>query len=109
MAMANGTTKGNAKVIVNFSYGDWPMTLEVADITSDGLAVKLGQIVKVLDEAGATPAAHAPTTNAAPAAPGGNEPPICEYHGPMKASTKAPGTFYCPQKMGDGSYCKSKA
>lgn len=36
------------------------------------------------------------------------EAPICEYHGPMKESTKRPGTFFCPAKMGDGSYCKSK-
>ncbi len=35
--------------------------------------------------------------------------PVCQYHGPMKESTKRPGTWFCPQKMGDGSYCKSKA
>lgn len=34
--------------------------------------------------------------------------PVCPYHGPMKSSTKVPGTFYCPQKMGDGTYCKTK-
>jgi hypothetical protein len=46
-----------------------------------------------------------------PAATGAAEAgtPVCEYHGPMKASSKAPGTWYCPSKMGDGSYCKSKA
>jgi hypothetical protein len=25
----------------------------------------------------------------------------------MKESTKAQGTWYCPAKMADGSYCKS--
>ncbi len=34
---------------------------------------------------------------------------VCQYHGPMKESTKRPGTYFCPAKMGDGSYCKSKA
>jgi hypothetical protein len=36
------------------------------------------------------------------------EPPRCPYHGPMKASTKAPGTFFCTARMGDDSYCKSR-
>lgn len=35
--------------------------------------------------------------------------PTCEYHGAMKASTKRPGSWFCSHKMGDGSYCKSKA
>jgi hypothetical protein len=31
--------------------------------------------------------------------------PACKYHGTMKASTKAPGSFYCTKKLHDGSYC----
>lgn len=34
--------------------------------------------------------------------------PTCLYHGAMKESTKVPGTFFCPSKMGDGSYCKER-
>ncbi len=34
---------------------------------------------------------------------------VCQYHGPMKESSKRPGTYFCPAKMGDGSYCRSKA
>ena len=34
--------------------------------------------------------------------------PRCQWHGAMKESTKAKGTWYCPAKMGDGSYCKSR-
>ena len=37
------------------------------------------------------------------------EAPICQYHGPMKPSGKAPGTWYCTAKMGNGEYCKEKA
>lgn len=34
--------------------------------------------------------------------------PVCEFHGPMKASTARPGTYYCPKRLGNGEYCKSK-
>jgi hypothetical protein len=49
----------------------------------------------------------APEGKGAKALPQG-EIPICPYHGPMKPSEKAKGTFYCPAKMGDGSFCKEK-
>jgi hypothetical protein len=34
--------------------------------------------------------------------------PVCAWHGAMKESTRAKGTWYCPAKMADGSYCKSR-
>jgi hypothetical protein len=43
-----------------------------------------------------------------PASPPAAETPMCEWHGAMKASTKAPGTFYCTKKKADGSYCTSR-
>jgi hypothetical protein len=47
------------------------------------------------------------TTDTASTPPSG--PPTCRYHGPMKPSEKAPGTFYCTKKMGDGSgYCRER-
>jgi hypothetical protein len=33
------------------------------------------------------------------------QPPVCNYHGAMKPSSKAPGSFYCTKKLHDGSYC----
>ncbi len=33
---------------------------------------------------------------------------VCAYHGSMKESSKVPGTWFCPKKMADGSYCKEK-
>lgn len=36
-----------------------------------------------------------------------DNPPSCPYHGPMKRSKHYDG-FFCPAKMGDGSYCKEK-
>jgi hypothetical protein len=34
--------------------------------------------------------------------------PVCAYHGAMKPSEKAKGMWYCPAKMADGSYCKTR-
>jgi hypothetical protein len=34
--------------------------------------------------------------------------PVCRWHGGMKESIKAPGTWYCPNKMADGSYCQER-
>lgn len=36
------------------------------------------------------------------------ETPICPVHGPLKQSTKAPGTWFCSKKNFDGSYCQSR-
>jgi hypothetical protein len=47
----------------------------------------------------------------APAGPSTVQPtqtPVCSWHGAMKESTKAKGTWYCPAKMADGSYCKAR-
>jgi len=50
---------------------------------------------------------------AAPEKPGATPPqtpppaPVCQWHGPMKPSTKH-GGWYCPAKMADGSYCKER-
>ena len=50
-----------------------------------------------------------PAAAVAPRQPQGQgETPQCKYHGPMKASTKAPGTFFCTRKIADGSYCPSR-
>ena len=34
--------------------------------------------------------------------------PACKYHGAMKASSKAPGSFYCTRKLHDGSFCTER-
>jgi hypothetical protein len=36
-------------------------------------------------------------------------PPRCPSHGAMRESTKAPGTWFCTQKLPDGAYCTHKA
>lgn len=53
-------------------------------------------------QAGAVQQPSPPQTS--PSQDGGEH--LCTWHGKMKASTKAPGSYYCTGKMGDGSYCK---
>ena len=77
------------------------------DVQFTGSADQLQATVARLRELGAVP--PTPAARAAVEAEKARTAPVCEFHGPMKESTKAPGTFYCPAKMGDGSYCKSKA
>jgi hypothetical protein len=50
---------------------------------------------------------QAKTTSEA-SAPASGETPTCLYHGAMRESTKVKGTFYCPSRMGDGTFCKEK-
>jgi hypothetical protein len=33
--------------------------------------------------------------------------PVCEFHGKMRQGNR--GGYFCPKKMGNGEYCKSKA
>jgi hypothetical protein len=56
------------------------------------------QAVRALLDAPSAPAQATPAQGA----------PACPTHGPMKPSSKAPGTFYCTKKNYDGSYCKSR-
>lgn len=77
------------------------------DVAFSGTADQLRATVARLKELGAVP--PTPAARQAVEAERQREAPICEFHGPMKESTKRPGTWYCPAKMGDQSYCKSKA
>ena len=52
------------------------------------------------------PAAGQPASQ--PSAPATSETPACPTHGLMKPSPKVPGTFFCPKKLYDGSYCKER-
>jgi hypothetical protein len=77
------------------------------DVCFSGTAEQLPATIKRLREIGAVP--PTPAARQAASEERKREAPVCEYHGAMKESAKRPGTYYCPAKMGDGSYCKSKA
>ena len=48
-----------------------------------------------------------PSTGATTPTPAG--PPLCQWHGAMKESTKVVGTWFCTKKMADGTYCREKS
>jgi hypothetical protein len=77
----------------------FPITIE-----GEGRAGDLKLIVDRLLQAGAEPPTK-PTQKVESVST--DDAPVCEFHGKMKRSNH--GGFYCPKKMGDGSYCKSKA
>lgn len=76
------------------------------EVSFSGNADQLAATVQRLRAIGAVP--PTPAARAAVEAERERTAPVCEFHGPMKESSKRPGTYYCPAKMGDNSYCKSK-
>lgn len=76
------------------------------DVSFSGTAEQLAATVQRLRDLGAVPPTQA--ARAAVEAERERSAPVCQYHGAMKESSKAPGTWYCSAKMGDGTYCKSK-
>jgi hypothetical protein len=84
--------------------------LTIRDETAAGLMPRVLASLEWLQARGFTPPYFPKHNGSAPA--GGNgggdaNAPTCQYHGKMKRSTKFAG-WYCPSKMGDGSYCKEQ-
>ncbi|MCI0338812.1 MAG: hypothetical protein L0226_14650 [Acidobacteria bacterium] len=73
------------------------------EIEAEGKADSLKTLIERLKTIGAQP----PQAKASAKPAGGV--PVCPIHNkPMKASQK-PGTFFCPRRLDDGSYCREKA
>src|SRR5262245_66009683 len=66
----------------------------------EGKADALRGMIDRLKAIGATP----PQSNHG-SQPTADDAPVCEFHGKMKRGNYG---WFCPKKMGDGSYCKSK-
>jgi hypothetical protein len=77
----------------------FPITIE-----GEGKASDLKLIVERLKAIGATPPSL--VNNGRSAESDQTDAPVCEFHGKMKKGNYG---YFCPKKMGDGSYCKSKA
>jgi hypothetical protein len=97
----------------------YPMTtITIAAVSPEGYPITIAlndpaqgamtNWIKLLASKSFTPPAANPTQAAT--APQANGEAVCPYHGPMKESTikGKEGTYYCPKKMADGSYCKEK-
>ncbi len=115
LAGTSGTDRGNLGVVEALKSHPLPEAPASANVfvTLKGRQVQLTlrdtderrllqRLAVVLDQFPLEPKAQASTTPAPP------QPPTCKWHGGMKESIKAPGTWYCPSKMGDGSYCQER-
>lgn len=78
------------------------------DTQVEGNADAVFNFIKRLESLGATPGTQ-PQPSATPAPKAETEEvPKCQYHGKMKRSGRD-GGWFCPKRMGDNSYCQSKA
>jgi hypothetical protein len=91
--------QASAKFSITASIDGFPVQIEV-----EGKADALRGMIDRLKAIGATPpqSSHAATIEPTKA----DDAPVCEYHGKMKRGNYG---WFCPKKMGDSSYCKSKA
>jgi hypothetical protein len=88
-----------AKFTITAILEGFPVTIEL-----EGKAEALKGIIERLRAIGAQP----PQANGKLSATNTDVPPRCNLHNrPMKPSKK-PGGWFCPAKLGDGSYCSEK-
>lgn len=85
-----------ARFTITATLDGFPFTVE-----AEGKAEDLRALVGRLKAIGAQPPQGTAVPNASDSSA-----PVCEYHGSMRQGRHG---WFCPKKMGDGSYCKSKA
>jgi hypothetical protein len=93
-----------ASVNVRLWIGGADVQWMLRDQDEDRLAERLERLLTRFPQ-------QAKATQGAASAPPAQTPasaPICPVHGPMKESSKAPGTWFCSKKLFDGSYCKER-
>lgn len=102
-AAAAALPEAPASVNVRLSIGGADVQWTLRDQDEHRLAERLEALLTRFPQTPKTPAAGA----SAPV-PATGETPICPVHGPLKQSTKAPGTWFCSKKLFDQSYCKER-
>ena len=101
-------TADNNVSITAKSPSGFELTLSLTDQDTATLMKRALSALDWLKAKGFEPAATTGTPAIA-STNGNGAAPTCAYHGAMKPSTKKPGSWYCPAKMADGSYCQEKA
>ena len=106
-AAAAALPEAPASVNVRLCIGGHECQWTLRDVDETRLAERLQALLTRFPQAAKTTedAANAPPAQAQ--TPG--ETPTCPYHGAMRESTKVKGTFYCPSRMEDGTFCKEKS
>ena len=102
-AVAPALPEAPASVNVRLCIGGAEVQWTLRDVDEDRLAERLQALLTRFPQTtkATQDAAHAPT-------PEPQSAPVCAVHGPLKQSTKAPGTWFCSKKNFDGSYCQSR-
>jgi hypothetical protein len=93
-----GQPQASATFVINVILDGFPVQVSV-----EGKADALRGMIDRLKAIGAQPPTMSPAGDIGPSS---SDAPICEFHGKMKKGNYG---WFCPKKMGDGSYCKSKA
>jgi hypothetical protein len=88
----------SAKFTITAIIDGFPVSIEIQDANAD----KLRAMIDRLKAIGAQPPTSSPIGDKVPT---NDDAPVCEFHGKMKMGNYG---YFCPKKMGDGSYCKSK-
>ena len=91
-----------ASVNCHVTIGGRQVQLTLRDTDETRLLERLSAVLELYPQTTCTGTSHPAQTSPQ------SETPVCQYHGAMKESTKAPGTSFCPSRMGDGSYCKER-
>jgi len=89
-----------ARFTITASVDGFPVSIEV-----EGKASDLRALVDRLKAIGAEPPSAA---RPEPTKPAGDV-PTCPTHGSKMKPSQKPGTFFCPKRNDDGSYCRHKA
>jgi hypothetical protein len=93
--------------VKTISPAGYDILLTIRDVDAPALMGRMKAALGWLEQNGYKPTANGHAASANGIGSNGNA-PMCQYHGPMKRSTKFNG-WYCPSKMGDGSYCKEQS
>lgn len=83
--------------VKTISPAGYDILLTIRDSDTSALMGRMKAALGWLEQNGYRPTANGATSSNGAA-------PVCEFHGPMKRSTKFTG-WYCPSKLHDGSYC----
>lgn len=99
-ALPEAPASVNVRLCISGAEVQWTLR----DQDEDRLAERLERLLARFPQ----PAKATPGAASAPPAQTPASAPICPVHGPMKESSKAPGTWFCSKKLFDGSYCKER-